>query len=83
MSPLVGVLTCLTWLSVALIWHYSSLAALTALTMAPIYAFLFGKESATLTYALLALLSYYRHRENIKRLVQHKESKISFHKKVS
>lgn len=83
MSPLVGIITCLTWLSVALIWHYSSLAALTALTMAPIYAFLSGNEPATLTYALLALLSYYRHRENIKRLIQHKESKISFHKKVS
>lgn len=83
MSPCVGILTCLTWLIVALIWHYSSLAALTALAAAPIYAALSGNEVATLTYALLTLLSYYRHRGNIKRLIQHKESKISFHKKVS
>jgi len=83
MSPCVGILTCLTWLVVALIWHYSSLAALTALATAPIYAALVGNEVATLTYALLTLLSYYRHRGNIKRLIQHKESKISFHKKVS
>lgn len=83
MSPCVGILTCLTWLLVALIWHYSSLAALIALTAAPIFAALMGNEIATLTYALLALLSYYRHRENIKRLLQKKESKISFHKKVS
>jgi len=83
MSPCVGILTCLTWLIVALIWHYSSLAALTALAAAPFYAALSGNEPATITYALLTLLSYYRHHENIKRLIQHKESKISFHKKVS
>ncbi len=83
MSPCIGILTCLTWFIVALIWHYSSLAALTALAAAPIYAALAGNEVATLTYALLTLLSYYRHRGNIKRLVHHQESKISFHKKVA
>ncbi|MBQ3696212.1 MAG: glycerol-3-phosphate 1-O-acyltransferase PlsY [Alphaproteobacteria bacterium] len=83
MTPCVGVLTCLTWLIVALIWHYSSLAALTALAAAPIYAFVSGNEVATLTYVLLTLLSYYRHRQNIKRLIEKKESKISFHKKAA
>ena len=38
MTPCIGILTCLTWLVVALIWHYSSLAALTALAAAPVYA---------------------------------------------
>ena len=83
MTPCVGILTCLTWLIVALIWHYSSLAALTALAAAPIYAFVSGNEAATVTYALLTLLSYYRHRGNIKRLIEKKESKISFHKKAA
>ena len=83
MTPCVGILTCLTWLIVALIWHYSSLAALTALAAAPIYAFIFQNDAATVTYALLTLLSYYRHRSNIKRLIEKKESKISFHKKDS
>ena len=81
MTPCVGVLTCLTWLLVALIWHYSSLAALVALAAAPIFAFITKNEPATITYGLLALLAYYRHRANIKRLIQGKESKISFHKK--
>ena len=83
MTPCVGILTCLTWLIVALIWHYSSLAALTALAAGPVYAWISGDSAATLTYTLLAVLSYYRHRGNIKRLIQHKESKISFHKKAS
>lgn len=83
MTPMVGILTCLTWLVVALIWHYSSLAALTALAAAPIFAFCFGNTTATLAYAGLMALSYYRHKDNIKRLIKKEESKISFHKKTS
>ena len=83
MTPCVGILTCLTWLLVALIWHYSSLAALAALAVAPFYACMAQNNPAILTYLLLALLSYYRHRGNIKRLIERKESKISFHKKAS
>jgi len=82
MDPIVGIMTCLTWLLVALIWHYSSLAALIALTMAPIFESFEHNESAVIAYGLLTLLSYYRHRANIKRLIQGKESKISFHKKA-
>lgn len=84
MTPWVGILTCLTWLSVALIWHYSSLSALVALASAPLYAYLLDAPNAAIyTYALLTLLSYYRHRSNIKRLIKKEESKISFHKKAS
>ena len=83
MTPYVGILTCLTWLLIALIWHYSSLAALVSLTVAPLFALLHEDAAAAFTYALLACLSYYRHRANIKRLFIRQESKISFHKKVS
>lgn len=83
MTPCVGILTCLTWLGVALIWHYSSLAALTSLAVAPLFALVYDSKAAALTYLLLGLLSYYRHRSNIKRLITKQESKISFHKKAS
>jgi len=83
MTPLVGIVTCLTWLVVALIWHYSSLSALVALVVAPIIAGIRGDHAAAITYILLALLSYYRHHANISRLIHGTESKISFHKKVS
>ena len=82
MTPIVGITTCLTWLVVALIWHYSSLSALVALVIAPIIAAIQGDYTATITYILLALLSYYRHRANISRLIHGTESKISFHKKA-
>ena len=38
-TPVVGVCTSLTWLLMAVLFRYSSLSALTALSLAPIYAF--------------------------------------------
>ncbi len=82
MTPLVGILTALTWLAMAFIFRYSSLSALTALTLAPVYAFFIEPNKAVAgTYALLTILSFYRHRSNIKRLIKGEESKIQFKKK--
>ncbi len=39
-SPLVGALCCLTWLLVAVVFRYSSLASLAAIALAPVYAWL-------------------------------------------
>ena len=82
MTPLVGVLTALTWLLTAVVFRYSSLAALNALTMAPIYSlFIENDKKIAGVYLLLTLLSFYRHRSNIKRLIRGEESKIRFKKK--
>ena len=81
--PAVGVLACLTWLVVALVFKYSSLSALIALILAPFYALIFcesNKEAYVLVYALLALLSIIRHRTNIVRLLNKTETKIDFKK---
>lgn len=83
MTPVVGVLTALTWLFVAVTFRFSSLSALVALFAAPFYALAFANSTAALCYALLTLLSFYRHKENIKRLIRGEESKISFKKKTS
>lgn len=83
MTPVVGVLTALTWLFVAVTFRFSSLSALVALFAAPFYALAFANSTAALCYALLTLLSFYRHKENIKRLIKGEESKISFKKKTS
>ena len=80
LTPMTGILTCLTWLFMALIFHYSSLSALTALTLAPFYAYVFTGRAAVICYALLGILSLWRHRANIKRLVLGQESKINFKK---
>jgi len=79
MTPHVGIATCLTWLLVALIWRYSSLAALVALTSAPIYALIMQEPIvAVVCYTLLCLLAFHTHRANIQRLKEGTEGKISF-----
>ncbi len=76
MTPLVGLLTALTWLFMAFTFKYSSLAALTALALAPIYAFIIETPVIALIYMLLTILSFYRHKDNIKRILNGDESKI-------
>lgn len=81
-TPVTGIITVLCWLATAFVFHYSSLAALTALTAAPIVAyFTENNRTAAGIYFLLTCLSYYRHRTNIKRLIKGEESKIHFQKK--
>ena len=77
----VGLLVCATWLIVATIFRYSSLAALTALSLSPLYAYYFAEPAHSIAYGLLALLSIVRHRANIKRLVKGEETKIGKKKK--
>jgi glycerol-3-phosphate acyltransferase PlsY len=72
----VGVGACLTWLLVAAVFRYSSLAALVALCAAPAYALWLATPAHAAVYALLALLAMIRHHENIRRLLRGEESKI-------
>lgn len=78
----VGLLSCVTWLVMALIFRYSSLSALTALILAPVYAYFFATPEYVYFYAFLAALSVIRHRSNIHRLLHGEESKIKFKKKA-
>lgn len=80
MTPVTGWLTVGTWLAMAFLKKYSSLSALTALAVAPIYAWFFNSHMAAWFYLGLAVLSFYRHRENIKRLANGTESRIHLKK---
>ena len=71
----VGLLACATWLAVALLLRYSSLAALVALGAAPFYAQWLGGAAAGAA-ALLAVLAFIRHHANTKRLLAGTEPKI-------
>lgn len=78
LSPLLGVAVILTWIIVALIARYSSLAALTALALAPFYS-LFAAQpfyAYFLALMLMTILSFWRHRANIMRLYHKTETKI-------
>ena len=67
----------LTWLVVALVFRYSSLAALVSAVSAPAWAWwILSDPVYTGLAALLALMLVLRHRANIGRLVAGTESKI-------
>ena len=75
-SPWAGVLACATWLIVAAAFRYSSLAALTAYLLSPVYALaLYGGAQSELA-AFVAVLVILRHRANIARLRAGTEPKI-------
>ncbi len=71
-----GLAACGTWLAVAAIFRYSSLAALAALAASPFYAWFLSGEKVAVLAALLAVFSFIRHHENIRRLIKGEESKI-------
>lgn len=78
-----GVLICLTWLIVALIFRWSSLSAIVSYLSAPLLialsAFWRGEEMPlALIYGvgIMAALATWRHRSNITRLIAGKEPKI-------
>ena len=72
----VGVLTCLTWLGAALLFRISSLSALIAALLAPVFCLAFGREDAALLALFLAALIYWRHRTNIDRILKGEEPTI-------
>ena len=76
-SVWVGLAVLATWLLTAFLFRISSLAALTAATLAPLYVWLL-RESPVLSGAALAmaLLLISRHRGNIERLLRGEESRI-------
>ncbi|HZZ89260.1 MAG TPA: glycerol-3-phosphate 1-O-acyltransferase PlsY [Caulobacteraceae bacterium] len=73
-----GLLAGATWIVMAAILRFSSLAALTAAALAPVYVFLTGQTpEAKLWVALfMALLIFIRHHENIRRLLKGEEPRI-------
>ncbi len=72
----VGLLACLTWVAVAAVFRYSSLAAIVCLGAAPVYAFYLDGPHQTWLAAALAVLSIVRHQANIRRLLKGEETKI-------
>jgi glycerol-3-phosphate acyltransferase PlsY len=67
---------CLIWLATAFTSRYSSLSALIASVITPPFLWWFGHAGFAMLFAVLTLLLFYMHRENIKRLVAGTESKI-------
>lgn len=77
LSPLTALVWCFTWLLMAGLFRYSSLAALTAAIAAPVFFSLMTHQLIpTLILSLMSILLIYRHKTNIKKLIAGEESKI-------
>ncbi len=72
----VGLLVAASWLLAALVWRISSLSALIAIALSPVYFFVLGRQEYAPVAALLAVLIFYTHRENIRRLLAGAEPRI-------
>jgi glycerol-3-phosphate acyltransferase PlsY len=83
-SWVLGLATLGTWLIVAFFMRYSSLAALSAATFAPLYfTFLFGLQPMGFAILIMSLLLIYRHRSNIRNLMNGTETRLAKKGKTS
>ncbi len=76
LSPLMAGMIMLTWLAVFALSRISSLSAIVAASVAPIYSFwLIDDGSARLIILIMAAMLLYRHKSNIERLLSGEEGK--------
>ena len=74
---LLGLTFIATWLIVALLFRYSSLAGLTAAALSPVYcAILEPSVLVIIPIVIMAVMLFWRHRSNIRNLLAGKEDKI-------
>lgn len=66
------------WVLVAITTRYSSLGAITAVSVSPIYLLWFGESDMLLPVLVMAIFLLIRHKDNIRRLKAGTESKIKF-----
>jgi glycerol-3-phosphate acyltransferase PlsY len=72
----VGLAVCATWLLMALMWRISSLSALIAIGLSPVYFFVLGQRDYAPLAVVLAATVFFMHRENIRRLIKGEEPRI-------
>lgn len=72
----VGIAACLTWLVVAVIFRFSSLAALVAAASTIVWCHVLGTPTIYMLCIFLTALIFLRHGPNIRRLFAGEESKI-------
>jgi glycerol-3-phosphate acyltransferase PlsY len=72
----IGIAACLSWLVTALVFRFSSLAALVAAASTMVWAVVLGEQQIFMLCAFLAALIFWRHAGNIRRLVDGTEGKI-------
>jgi glycerol-3-phosphate acyltransferase PlsY len=74
--PPAALIFCAMWLATAFTTRYSSLSALVAAFITPLFLWWFSDPKLASLFAVLTMLLFYMHRENIKRLQAGTEGKI-------
>jgi len=72
-----------TWIVAAAIWRISSLAALIAAVVAPVYMYFLSSPLNALLTVILSMLVFIMHRENIARLLRGEEPRIGGRKQTA
>ncbi len=76
-APLVGLITVALWITVIIIYRYSSLAALVAFALLPLNMVVFRTGFTDFVISLFfTVLIFIKHRENIRRLLEGREPKV-------
>ncbi|MDP3371615.1 MAG: glycerol-3-phosphate 1-O-acyltransferase PlsY [Candidatus Paracaedibacteraceae bacterium] len=79
LNPLLGTITVCTWVITTKLFKISSLSALIAFVLSPLYAFYLSQFMCGYLFKIsffFAILIVFTHRENIKRLMSGNESKV-------
>jgi glycerol-3-phosphate acyltransferase PlsY len=76
MFPPAAAVFCVMWLATAVTTRYSSLSALVAAFVTPLFLWWFGHAALASLFVVLTLLLFYMHRENITRLQAGTEERI-------
>ena len=71
-----AVVFCVMWLATAFTTRYSSLSALIAAFVTPLFLWWFGHPALASLFVVMTMLLFYAHRENIKRLQAGTEGRI-------
>lgn len=83
LAPFTALTALAIWIIAAVLFRYSSLAAIIAALATPLISFFYNDLICTIFITFLALLLLIRHRSNFIRLIKGEESKISFRKTSS
>ena len=76
LSFLVGVVLVITWVLIAALSRFSSLASVISAILLPLYLLFFSNPSFVLPMLVLSAIVLIRHRSNIQRLIKGTEPKL-------
>ena len=74
-----GIIFGIVWLITFFIFKYSSLSSLVACLSIPIFNYFVFSDEIVFFFIIMFVLIFYTHRENIKRLLNHTESKTKIY----